>query len=150
DQRADLFSLGALAYWLLTGEHAYPARELAELPALWSSPPRAPSAHVLDVPNDLDALVLALLHPDPRARPGSAAEVIARLNVIGELAVEDTTDSERLAESFLLQPRFTGRARQMAVLESRLEDTLDGHGGAVCIRAMHGFGRTRLLEEIGV
>ena len=32
DQRADLYSLGALAYWMLTGRHAYPARHFDELP----------------------------------------------------------------------------------------------------------------------
>ena len=31
DQRADLYSLGALGYWMLTGRHAYPARQVAEL-----------------------------------------------------------------------------------------------------------------------
>lgn len=150
DQRSDLYSLGALAYWLLTGEQAYPARELDELPALWTSAPRPPSTYASDVPKDLDALVLSLLHRDPRARPGSAAEVIARLNVVGELPDEAMADSERLAESFLLQPRFTGRSAQMTVLERRLEDAIRGRGGAVCVQAMHGLGRTRLLEEIGV
>ncbi|HEX3596023.1 MAG TPA: protein kinase [Polyangiaceae bacterium] len=150
DQRSDLFSLGALAYWMLTGVHAFPARELEELPIVWTVPPRPPSVYAPDVPKELDTLVLSLLNRDPRARPGSAAEVIARLNVIGELAAEDTSDSERLAESFLLQPRFTGRANEMRGLEKHLEDALAGRGAAVCIRAMHGLGRTRLLEEIGV
>src|SRR5689334_14526535 len=43
DQRADLFSLGALSYWVLTGRHAYPARAMDELPRFWRSPPVAPS-----------------------------------------------------------------------------------------------------------
>ena len=150
DQRSDLYALGALAYWVLTGAHAFPARELEELHIAWRVPPRPPSVYAPDIPKELDALVLSLLNPDPRARPGSAAEVIARLNVIGELDVEDTSDSHRLAESFLLQPRFTGRAREMTVLQKRLEDALAGHGSAVCVRAMRGLGRTRLLEELGV
>jgi serine/threonine-protein kinase len=35
DQRSDLYSLGALAFFVLTGRHAYSARELEVLPALW-------------------------------------------------------------------------------------------------------------------
>ena len=31
DQRADLYSLGALAYWMLTERHAYPAAQIEEL-----------------------------------------------------------------------------------------------------------------------
>ena len=41
DQRADLYALGALAYWLLTRQHAYPARTLDELPELWERVPAA-------------------------------------------------------------------------------------------------------------
>ncbi|HEX4340126.1 MAG TPA: protein kinase [Polyangiaceae bacterium] len=150
DQRSDLYALGALAYWVLTGFHAFPARELDELPLAWRVPPRAPSAYAEDIPDELDALVLSLLNADPRARPGSAAEVIARLNVIGELAAEDANDSARLVDSFLLQPRFTGRVPETRALEEKLAEALAGRGSAVCIRAMHGLGRTRLLEELGV
>jgi serine/threonine-protein kinase len=150
DQRADLFSLGALAYWLLTGHHAFPARQLDELPEAWLVPPRPPSLYAADVPTALDALVLSLLQRDPRARPASAAEVIARLNVAGDLSPEDTSDADRLADSFLLQPRFTGRVRELAELEVALSRALRGRGNAVRIRGIPGMGRTRLLEELGV
>jgi hypothetical protein len=150
DQRADLYALGALAYWVLTGHHAFPAKELDELPSVWLRTPRPPSAYSPDIPKELDTVVLSLLQRDPRARPASAAEVIARLNAVGELAPEDTSDADRLAESFLLQPRFTGRERELVVLERRLEEALDSHGAAVRIRGIQGMGRTRLLEEIGV
>src|SRR6185503_16889119 len=46
DARADLFSLGALAYFALTGRHAYPARRVAELGAAWSQPVQPPSTVV--------------------------------------------------------------------------------------------------------
>src|SRR6195952_5681911 len=32
DQRADLYALGALTYWTLTGEHAFAARRMDDLP----------------------------------------------------------------------------------------------------------------------
>src|SRR5882672_313011 len=102
DQRADLYALGALAYWMLTERHAYPARQISELHEIWKAEPPAPSALVAGIPKELDALVSSLLSADPLARPASAAEVIARLNIVGELAPEDGGEAERLAESFLL------------------------------------------------
>jgi hypothetical protein len=150
DQRTDLYSLGALAYWMLTGRHAYPARRLDQLPALWQTPPPPPSTLVPDVPKELDALILRLLDADPLGRPASAAEVIARLSNIGELPPEGTTETRRLALSFLSNPRFIGRSAPLERVGSVVEAAMRGHGGAVWIEAVAGMGRTRLLEEIGV
>ena len=46
DQRADLFSLGALAYYLLTGTHAYSARSIDQLESAWRTRPLRPSLRV--------------------------------------------------------------------------------------------------------
>jgi len=150
DQRADLYALGALAYWILTDRHAYPARQIEDLAEIWKVDPPAPGSAVEGIPKELDALVLSLLSSDPLARPASAAEVIARLNTIGELAPEGGEDAERLAQSFFLYPRFIGRAALLEDLKERTDAVLQGHGGALRIEAGAGMGRTRLLEEIGV
>lgn len=149
DHRADLYSLGALAYWMLTGRHAYPARELAALPELWEVPLPRVSTFAPEVPEALDALVTSLLNSDPQARPGSCGEVIALLQVIGELPREPT-EVDRLAMSFLLSPRFTGRTRELELVEEMTRAATQGQGGAICIEALPGMGRTRMLEEISV
>jgi eukaryotic-like serine/threonine-protein kinase len=150
DQRSDLYSLGALAYWMFTGTHAYPAHRFEELEALWKTPPAAPSTLAPDLPPELDELVLSLLSLDPRARPASAAEVISRVNTVAELAAEDADDVERLAESFLLTPRFVGRSDALEHVRRSIEALSQGRGGALRIEGVAGMGRTRLLEEIGV
>jgi hypothetical protein len=150
DQRADIYSLGALAYWMLTGRHAYPAHRLEDLPALWRSSPPPPSALAADIPRELDALILRLLDADPLGRPASAAEVIGRLTAIGELPEEGTTETRRLALSFLSNPRFIGRAATLDRVQSLVGAALRGRGGAVLIEGVAGMGRSRLLEEIGM
>ena len=150
DQRADLYALGALAYWVLTERHAYPAKQIEDLSALWQVLPAPPSALVDGIPKELDALVLSLLSANPLARPASAAEVIARLNVVGELPAEGGGETERLAESFLLSPRFVGRAAHFAVIKEHHDALLQGQGSALLVEASAGMGRTRLLEEICV
>jgi len=147
DQRTDLYALGALAYWLLTGQHAYPARNLVELPERWASTLLPPSVHVPGVPLELDALVLSLLHHEPRGRIASAAEVIARLEVIGQLDPEDCAQSTLLAQSFLTSPRLTGREQEMRLLSGALARTLEGYGSLVHIASERGLGRSRLLTE---
>ncbi len=150
DQRSDLYSLGALAYWILTGCHAYPARHLDELPAHWRTAPAAPSSLNPEIPAELDALVLSLLSADPLARPASAAEVIGRLAIVGELPAEGSTETRRLALSYLSNPRFVGRAATLARVHE-LAGRLPGRpGGTFCIDAVAGMGRSRLLEEIGL
>src|ERR1041385_381828 len=88
DQRADLFSLGALAYFLLTGRHAYPAKRVGDLARVWSDKPVPPSTFAPTVPTELDRLVLSLLSLDALSRPAGAAEVNDRLTVIGDLEPE--------------------------------------------------------------
>ncbi|MFO0696593.1 MAG: protein kinase [Polyangiales bacterium] len=150
DQRADLYSLGALAYWMLTGRHAYPAQLVQDLRRVWEELPLPPSSIARDVPPELDTLVMSLLSHEPLARPASAAEVIARLQVIGELPPEGADESERLALSFLANPRFTGRTLELAVLEQATAEAAKGRGSALRIESVAGMGRTRLLEEVAV
>ncbi|HEX6242247.1 MAG TPA: serine/threonine-protein kinase, partial [Polyangiales bacterium] len=76
DQRSDLYALGALAYWIVSGRHAYPAKTLSDLPKRWQNVPPSLASLCPGVPTELDQLVMSLLSADPRARPSSAAEVI--------------------------------------------------------------------------
>jgi len=63
DGRADLFSLGALAYRLLTGRHAYPARHTKDLRDIWRSRPQTPARRIAEMPSALSELVMELLAP---------------------------------------------------------------------------------------
>jgi serine/threonine protein kinase len=81
DGRADLYAVGCLAYWLLTGrlvfeEHSYPAMLLAHA----TKPPTPPSHHTeLPVPTELDQIVLSCLEKDPTARVQTAEALAAAL-----------------------------------------------------------------------
>jgi len=80
--RADLYALGCIAYWLLSGSRPFESAERSELlrqhaqvmpPSLLERAPRA-------LPPELDAVVMACLAKDPAARPLDADELSARLD----------------------------------------------------------------------
>ena len=78
---ADLYALGCLAYWLLTGELVFRGSSPVEiLVGHARSVPEPPSRRVeLDIPPALDAVVLACLAKDPAGRPRDAEELATRL-----------------------------------------------------------------------
>ncbi|MBS2014101.1 MAG: serine/threonine protein kinase [Deltaproteobacteria bacterium] len=84
DARTDLYSLGATAFFLLTGERVFEGGNLVELCSKHlHEPPPAPSSRRAEVPPELDAVVLACLAKKPEDRPTSAADLAARLSALG-------------------------------------------------------------------
>lgn len=147
DQRADLYSLGALAYWLLSGEHAYPATKLDELPALWPKPIENLRSRVPEIPPELDALVMSLLEVDLLKRPNHVAEVIERLNAIAQLEPESSVEE---AQSFLSSAVLHGRQKDLRRLRGVIERGVRGDGSGILVEGPSGIGKTRLSNEVAV
>jgi serine/threonine-protein kinase len=77
DRRADVYALGCVAYYLLTGQLVFEAdTSMKMLMHHVNTPPVPPSARTeLPIPRELDELVLACLHKDPDRRPQNAGEL---------------------------------------------------------------------------
>lgn len=85
DGRADLYSLGCVAYFLLTGRPVFSGdTPMATALAHVKDVPPAPSARSeFHIPPAFDAVVMACLAKDPLDRPESATELALRLtNVV--------------------------------------------------------------------
>ena len=84
DGRSDLYSLGCVAFWLLTGRTVFAAASPVQmLMQHVSRPPEPPSQHTeMAVPAELDALILDLLRKEKDGRPASALGVVARLDAM--------------------------------------------------------------------
>jgi serine/threonine-protein kinase len=81
DGRADLYSLGCVAYYLLTGQLVFQAdTPLAMALAHVNEAPRPPSERSeLAIPPTLDALIVECLAKEASQRPPSANELADRL-----------------------------------------------------------------------
>jgi serine/threonine-protein kinase len=81
DARVDLYGLGCVAYWLLTGERVFAGRTPVEmLMHHVKTPPVSPSERSgREIPRALEALVLQCLAKEPDERPESAEWLAARL-----------------------------------------------------------------------
>ncbi len=84
DHRADLYALGCVAYWLLTGSLVFEETDTRALLAAHAGrEPLAPS-DLLDepLPAGLDEIVVACLAKQPDARPQTAMALKARLEQV--------------------------------------------------------------------
>jgi eukaryotic-like serine/threonine-protein kinase len=84
DARVDIYALGCVAYWLLTGEFVFTAdTTMGYLVHHIHTPPRPPSQiATTPVPRALDDVVLACLAKDRAQRPQSAKELSRRLAAV--------------------------------------------------------------------
>jgi tetratricopeptide (TPR) repeat protein len=148
DGRADVYSLGALAYFLLTGRHAYPASRMSELSDLWQSWPPPISSFAPDVPRAIEALVFSMINLDPLARPASIAEVIERLMAVAELAPADGPSAARW--HLLSTPTLIGREQELVQLRQQLASAVRGRGGVSIVEGPSGLGKSRMLQAFGL
>ncbi len=149
DQRADLFGLGAVFYWLLAGRHAFPARTLEDrIAALRSGTTPPPLREVAPhVPAGIDALVMSMLATDRQARPHTAADVIDRVCALVELPPAPELD---IARGYVRSAALIGRGPEMQRLRELAELAANGRGSTVLLRGRTGAGKSRLLRELGL
>jgi hypothetical protein len=89
DGRADIYAIGCVAYWLLTGKLVFTAESsMAMLVQHARTPPTPPSARThLPIPKGLEDLVMSCLEKDPANRPQSARELSLRLAEVESTSV---------------------------------------------------------------
>ena len=77
DRRADVYSLGCVAYYLLTGQNVFDADTTMKMfmHHVQTQPIPPSQRSELPIPRELDDLVLACLEKDPNRRPQDAGQV---------------------------------------------------------------------------
>jgi serine/threonine-protein kinase len=93
DARTDIYQLGCVTFWLLTGTHVFRAgTAMGAMMMHVQAAPEAPSSRAeQSIPEALDRLVLSCLEKDPARRPQSIDQLAERLGAcdVGETWTED-------------------------------------------------------------
>ncbi len=137
---ADWYAVGVLLYEALVGRLPYVGSWLQVIMDKQMFQPPRPRARTRAIPRDLDALCMALLAIDPRARP-NGREVLARLGAgeAGEIALTSTSSAH--------QPPFVGRRRELELLDVAFEDAQAGAPVAVLVEGESGVGKSALVRR---
>jgi len=101
DGRSDLYALGAVGYYLLTGEHVFDGQTVVEICGHHLHSPPVPPSKRLErpVPPDLERLLLACLAKAPDDRPRGATELADRLRACRDLGSWTDADARDWWES---------------------------------------------------
>ncbi|MFL5345990.1 MAG: ATP-binding protein [Hyalangium sp.] len=145
DGRADLYSLGVMAYFLATRRLPFKRQSPAALLSdHLTRPPPKPST-LCPVDPALEEIILLLLAKDPRDRFQNAGELLEALcRASGEPLPEEPLSARA---SYLHVPEVVGRELELEQLMNSLAEADWGQSHAVLIGAPAGVGKSRLLQE---
>ncbi len=149
DHRSDLYSLGIMAYQLLTG--AVPYRTTGGVESLLRQKttvrvrfsPREGEA----VPAWLRDVIEKLCAIDPDERHQNAGDLLDEINRKGGLTYELETQDTR--ESYLFSSQFVGRRRELAEVQRFIDAGLEKRTqGGLLVAGKSGMGKSRLMREV--
>ncbi|WP_257459359.1 AAA family ATPase [Archangium lipolyticum] len=154
DHRADLYSLGATFYEMLTGLPPFVSTDPVELVhAHLARPPVPPVFANPAVPKLLSDVVLKLLAKMPEQRYQSAEALLADLHEARRRKSSGAMDSFELgrldlARQLSLPERLYGREREQEVLGEALERVRRGASEGVILEGAAGIGKSALVQQL--
>jgi serine/threonine-protein kinase len=123
DHRVDLYALGCVAYWLLSGKLVFAGKSAVEVMFHHAhTPPSKPSTRSeLPIPASLEDLIMDCLQKDPARRPSSAETVSTRLAAVALESPWTVERAERWWEMHRPVPPGARRAAEVLLSQEGRE-----------------------------
>jgi eukaryotic-like serine/threonine-protein kinase len=113
DHRVDLYALGCVGYWLLTGRLVFMGKSAVEVMFhhAHTPAPRLSTRSELPIAAPLEDLIMECLEKDPALRPSSAEAVSTRLDAV---SLESAWTVERAERWWAMHRPLPADARRVA------------------------------------
>lgn len=156
DQRSDLYSLGAVLFYLATGSTPFPAADLlATIHSHIAIAPRSPAELNGLIPRSLALVILKLLNKQPQDRYQSAFGLRRDLEFLQHAMSESgglgnleflPGEFDRSGQ-FVLPNEIFGREDELAVALAAAQAAADGSNSSLLIVGSSGAGKSVLLNQ---
>ena len=137
--QSDWYAVGVMMYQTLVGRLPFSGPAVRVLSDKRRMDPPRPRDLCPELPQDLDALCMALLRRDPAQRPGGE-------EVLRVVANESFLTGTHVRVSYTDPSLLLGREPQLAALHDALESTRTGTPVTVYVRGRSGMGKTALVQ----
>ncbi len=146
DERSDLYSLGVLAYRLLSGAHPYKRNERFAPVPFQEQPMPLRQVHT-EIPEVLEGIVNRLLAKEPADRYRSAEGLAHDLEIFLQGNHDFIIGQHDGPLRVEYRVSMAGRTREMERLSELFSQAMQGKGTSVAIVGPAGCGKSRLVEE---
>lgn len=146
DERSDLYSLGVLAYQLLTNAFPFGKNDNVTAALFQSWPPLLRKSHP-EIPEVLEEIVLKLLAKEPVDRYRSAEGLVHDVELFMQGNSRFVIGQKDVPMRVEYRPSLVGRTVEMTRLSEFFSLAEQGKGTSVAIVGPAGCGKSRLVEE---
>jgi len=148
--KADLYSLGAMLYEMVTGRPPFVGDDyIAVVTQHLNNQPISPTWHRADLPSAFDSLIMLLLEKDPEKRPSSAKDVLAALESIEKGDIKEQTVEQQVpTENPIYHRIFIGRENELKQLQNAFTGAMSGQGSLMMVVGEPGIGKTAICDQL--
>ena len=148
-EASDIYSLGVMAFELLTGQQPFQADSVLELiKAHISAPIPLPRTLNPEISEDLQRIILKMMAKSVDDRYQNTAELLSDLAQASGL--DSGLDTEQEKTAYLSSHVLVARDQELSHLDQALEALNQKESCGVLIGAPAGVGKSRLIEEFNI